>query len=159
MRSAYLHAGELIVTAEPQWVSLVLGSCVAVTFFSRRPIFAAICHAVLPSRRFQASSPFAEPEGGAFRFVDGALEKMLSEVRRLSLPQVETKVFGGARLAMHHGGGAKLAAQVGDLNVAEALRILAEAQIEVKAEDTGGTQGRKILFNTVTGTVLLKRLR
>lgn len=161
MRDIYLHPGELLVTAEPCWVRTVLGSCVAVTLFSRRPAFAAICHAVLPSRRYQASSFAGGEAGGVFRFVDGALERMLAEVRAHSfrLEDLETKVFGGSRLAEGRGAGMPAPAQVGELNVAEVFRILSRAQLRVDAEDTGGSQGRKILFNTATGVVLLKRLR
>ena len=53
--------GELLITAEALCVTTLLGSCVAIVFYSRAPRLAALCHALLPSststskltRRFQ----------------------------------------------------------------------------------------------------------
>ena len=45
--------------------------------------------------------------------------------------------------------------QIGERNIAVAERLLKEENINIIAQSTGGKKGRKILFNTITGEVLM----
>ena len=47
---------------------------------------------------------------------------------------------------------------VGDRNMTLAQELLPQHGIRIAASDTGGTRGRKILFNTATGVVLMAKL-
>ena len=62
------------------------------------------------------------------------------------------KIFGGAAVLKSK----KEVFFIGERNVKVAKETLAEAGIRIVAESTGGTQGRKIIFNTATGEVLQK---
>jgi chemotaxis protein CheD len=75
-----------------------------------------------------------------------------------NLRELEVKVFGGADMfSSRAGGGASIS--IGKQNIEIALEVLEKAGLRVLVRDVGGTQGRKIFFNTETGEVLLKRLQ
>lgn len=145
--SVYLKPGELHFASGPTMVTTVLGSCVSVTMFERTSGFAAICHALLP-------------EGSRtdiFRYVDTSIIHMLDlfSERGMHPSRLEVKLFGGADLI----GAGRGRICVGRRNVAIARQVLAAAGLDVAAADVGGSRGRKLLFYTHTGEVLLKRLR
>jgi chemotaxis protein CheD len=153
-----LKSGEMLVAATPCIVSTLLGSCVAVTFFSPRDGVGAICHALLPTCRGKDVHGRQEQ----FRYVDSSLWAMLDVFRRRGiLPcEVEAKLFGGADMFYvgHDGDVADGRNTVGRQNVAMAEEVLAAEGVRVSASDVGGLQGRKILFSTRTGEVFLRRV-
>lgn len=148
LESIYLKPGELAVAERPALVSTVLGSCVAVTLFSPRLGVGAICHAMLPLA--------AGREG--FKFVDTSLAHMLESFERLGVTKRElvSKLFGGAD--MFEVLRPASLPTVGWQNVQAARTILQREGLHLSASDTGGQQGRKLLFYSHTGEVLLKRL-
>lgn len=148
LESIYLKPGELAVAERPALVSTVLGSCVAVTLFSPRLGIGAISHAMLPLAAGRSD----------FKYVDSSLLHMLAQFDRLQVSKRElvVKLFGGADMfepAQASGG-----STVGRQNIQAARVLLRQEGLSVQAEDTGGRQGRKLLFYTHTGEVLLKRL-
>ncbi|MBI5664673.1 MAG: hypothetical protein HZC49_06265 [Nitrospirae bacterium] len=48
---------------------------------------------------------------------------------------------------------------IGKQNIETVLKIIKTERLSLVASDVGGTDGRKIIFNTNTGEVLLKRLK
>jgi chemotaxis protein CheD len=72
--------------------------------------------------------------------------------------EIEVKVFGGADM-FGAGPGGMGGISVGKQNAEKALDVIKKEGLLVTAHDLGGTQGRKIFFNTKTGEVLLKRLQ
>ena len=148
LEEIYLKPGELTVAERPALVSTVLGSCVAVTLFTPRLGVGAICHAMLPEARGETS----------FKFVDTSLQHMLGRFDRLGVTRRElvVKLFGGAD--MFELLQPSKTGSVGRQNIEIATRLLRQAGLPLKAADTGGRQGRKLLFYTHTGEVLLKRL-
>jgi chemotaxis protein CheD len=105
-----------------------------------------ICHAVLPSN----PDPLTN---NAFHYVDSSMQYMLDSMLStgISRREIEVKAFGGANSFRSESG-------VGDLNAAAALRFVKKEGLKLWASDLGGKSGRKILFDTRTGMVLLKRL-
>lgn len=152
----HLSPGQLVVTREACVVSTVLGSCVAVTMFHADSALTAICHAMLDQPRAREEVRSGDP--ARFRFMSHAVPEMIAAYRRAGVrPRaVEVKLFGGANVIGGPPGGDRL--EIGSANVAAARRLLATAGFVVAAENTGGDQGRKILFDTVTGEVLHKHL-
>jgi len=144
----YLKPGELAVNEQPAEITTVLGSCVAVTFYSPRHLVGAICHAMLPRGG----------EGGGFKYVDGALRYMLAdfEQRGIRRDEILVKVFGGSEI-LEGKSGANLSS-VGHRNLEETADILRKSGLRVTAGDTGGRRGRKLFFYPHTGEVFLKRL-
>lgn len=148
LESIYLKPGELAVAERPALVSTVLGSCVAVTLFNPRLGVGAICHAMLP---LAAGRP-------GFKFVDNSLQHMLQRFERLGVSRTElvAKLFGGAD--MFQAQQPPATQTVGRQNVQAATTLLQQQGLRLVATDTGGRQGRKLLFYSHTGEVLLKRL-
>ncbi|BCA80672.1 chemotaxis protein CheD [Desulfuromonas sp. AOP6] len=144
----FLMPAELLILSEPALVSTILGSCVAVTFFHKRTGLAAICHALLPSSTTE----------DCFKFVNCALAHMLDqfESRKILRREIEVKVFGGADVLATSGGFS--GGTVGTKNIRAAFDFIKGAGLRVASSDTGGKQGRKILFHSHTGEVWLKRL-
>jgi chemotaxis protein CheD len=65
------------------------------------------------------------------------------------------KVFGGA--SMWDKGESLLS--VGDRNIELAMDLLEKQGLPILARDLGGRAGRKLIFNTADGSVLMRRQR
>ncbi len=154
----YLKPAEIHLSKRPAAVSTVLGSCVSVTMFHRRGGVGAICHGLLP--RCRENGECGADCADNFKYMDCSISRMLEEFERMGIPrrEIEVKVFGGAD--MIGGDGLTPAkASVGHQNVDEALRLIREKGLTLITSDTGGAEGRKIIFYTHTGDVFLKRLK
>lgn len=150
----YLKPGELYIGEEPTKVITVLGSCVSVTFFSKRLRIGAICHGALPHCRKRRGCHEICSE--AFKFVDCSVHYMLGKLRGLGVAdsELEVKIFGGADTLS-----SKKENTIGSMNVKTALEIIREEHLRIIAADVGDSFGRKIIFLTHTGDVYLKRLK
>lgn len=74
--------------------------------------------------------------------------------RKLRLEDFEAKVFGGCNsLYIDHN-----CFKVGERNIAMAFDVLKSFNIPVTAQHVGGSNGRKIVFNTATGKVRMRLL-
>lgn len=153
----HLQPGEVLVTQKSQWVITLLGSCVAVTMFNARFHLAAICHAML-SRPRGKGPPCSSP-AQCFRYLSDAIPAMARRFSLLGLQphEVEVKLFGGGDV-IELGGDPHRNHSIGNANIVTAYQLLNEAGFQINAENVGGDRGRKILFNTESGEVLLKRL-
>jgi chemotaxis protein CheD len=80
--------------------------------------------------------------------------------RRGTASELEVGIFGGADL-FGFGGGNKSEStlSVGKQNTAIALQVLERAGVQGLAKDVGGSQGRKIYFNTQNGDINLLYLQ
>jgi len=145
----YLHPGHVFAAAEPASVTTILCSCVAVCLFDRQRRVGGVSHFVLPSAGSGVTS--------SARFADVALRDLISRVLALGgeRTSVEAKVFGGASV-LDHGPSARR--RLGDENVRHAVAFLEAEGMPIAARDTGGTQGRKLIFHTDTGTAWVKHL-
>ncbi len=155
----FLHTGDCFLGVRPTVVSTVLGSCVAVTLFSRRLGMGAICHAFLPTVAGSRYSSIDE-EPQPCRFVDSALERMFLSMERLGAKpkEMEIKVFGGAA-GYATGIGPETGLSMGPKNVAQVDQELERRGLHPQVRDVGGPRGRKIFFLTSTGEIWLKRLQ
>lgn len=145
----YLKPAELAVAERPSLISTVLGSCVAVTLFSCRRKVGAICHAMLPSGGC----------GNGFKYVDSSLRHMLEHFDRLGIDrkEIDVKLFGGADM-FEAAPFPSRSMTVGRQNIQAAFDNLRQEGLRIVVSDVGGRQGRKLLFYSHTGEVLLKRL-
>jgi chemotaxis protein CheD len=151
--AARLNPGDLIVADRPALLVTILGSCVAATMFHRRLGLGAMCHGMLPE---------SDTDGGRerFRYVSDAIRHMAEQFRAAGAkPQeIEVKLFGGADVLQGDDRRGCSPATVGARNVQAALEALEAEGLTVRASELRGCNGRKILFNTETGDVFLKRL-
>ena len=149
-QNIYLKPGEIVVSSEPVLVSTVLGSCVAVTFFSPVSGVGAICHAMLPDNPGRSED---------LRYVDSAVRHIFRKVMEYGAgSDLEVKLFGGAQV-LDVGDSESSRRTVGELNVASALEILDALGLTVAGADTGGVVGRRLYFCTRDGDVYLRRMR
>jgi chemotaxis protein CheD len=108
-------------------------------------------HFVLPNDR-----SLGETNGrGDARYGNVAMAQMLAAFRRCgSWPtDLQAKVFGGADVLPTISG-----SSVGGNNIRFALEFLGQEGIPVVAQRTGGNLGRKIIFDTAMGDVLVRAL-
>lgn len=154
----YLKAGDLMICRTACEVTTVLGSCVAVTFFSAKLGLGGICHAMLPAPR-HGDDEYDLRGDERWKYVRYALRELIECFSQPGLPpaSVEVKIFGGGHLIANNGTG-EGGANVGANNVSLARRMIADAGFTIAAGDVGGPHGRKVVFNTRTGAVHVKLL-
>jgi chemotaxis protein CheD len=154
MKSVFLLPGEFYFAETPARIQTILGSCVALTMLDPRSKQGAMCHCLLPQR--PTGTPQEHSPADCFRYVDTSLKAMLAEFTKRQIPasRLEIKLFGGANvLEVLSDSNA-----VGSLNWKEAQRLLKHLNLAVSAHDIGGEAGRRIVFDTATGDVLVKTL-
>ncbi len=154
----FLGMGQVHISEEPAVISTVLGSCISVTMFNRRSAIGGMCHGLLPHCRDAENCDKNPVE--CFRFVDCSVWRMTErfEARGIAPRNIETKMFGGANMFKRMSDSNSYLS-VGAQNVESAKQVIADAGLSLLAFDVGGTSGRKILFYTHTGRVLLREIR
>ncbi|PLX88196.1 MAG: chemotaxis protein CheD [Desulfuromonas sp.] len=145
----YLFPGGLFVDPRPHLVTTVLGSCISVCLWDPKLRVGGINHYLLPLWNGEGLST---PKYGNI-----AIEKLIDGMLVLGCEKQNliAKVFGGAALWKNQPG----LLRVGDRNAALADELLKKHNIPIVGSDLFGEQGRKIIFNTETGSVLMRRNR
>jgi len=156
-RYVFLRTGQLFFTAGPALVETVLGSSLAVVMLSRRRMLSAICQGILPRclKRDDCAGECAQ----AGLIVDCSVMIMSDRFRRIGIPpdEIKVKVIGGAEMPEPASIGAG-AHQVGRQNATAALERIEQEGLTVEAMEVGGTEGRRLMFDTGKGEVLVRRL-
>ncbi len=146
--SHYLVAGSIFAHQNRCIVTTVLGSCVSVCLWDFVLNRGGINHYMLP---FWNGEGLASPKYGNIA-INKLLERMLelgSEKRNL-----RAKVFGGGVMLNV----TNPFMNIGERNVELAEDMLRAQNIPIISADTGGKVGRKLIFNTATGAVFVKKL-
>lgn len=146
----FLFPGTIAVHAQEHEVTTVLGSCIAVCLWDSAAGVGGINHFMLPEWPGDGT-PTA-------RYGNIAIERLLNRLLALDCRKenIVAKVFGGANLLRNE----RETATVGDRNIILAEDLLRRLDIPVLTADVGGHCGRKVIFNTRTGVVLVaKRIR
>jgi chemotaxis protein CheD len=139
----FLYPSTLFASREPYIVNTILGSCVAVCIYDTVWKFGGINHYMLP---FWNGQGLASPKFGNIA-INKLLEKMLS--LGSNQKNIIAKVFGGGNIL--EAGSSQF--MIGDRNIAVAKDMLKELKIQIVSQSVGGTLGRKIQFNVITGEV------
>lgn len=145
----YLLPGNLFAHNEEHVVLTVLGSCVSVCLLDQRKKVGGINHYMLP---FWNGEGLASP-----RFGNIAIAKLIERMLELGADRnnLQAKIFGGGD--MLHSTNPFM--QIGQRNVELAKDQLRNENIPIINADLGGKHGRKLVFNTTTGVVLVKLLK
>lgn len=142
--------GELCASGTPgdQLVALGLGSCIGLVLLDRRKGVAGLAHIVLPAAE-------GHKELNPLKFADKAVPELIRQVTAKGgrKPMFEAILVGGA--SMFAGAGSTL--EVGARNAAAVKAQLAKERIRIHAEDTGGTKGRTVRVDPVTGVVTVRK--
>lgn len=147
LKTHYLYPGELFAHREPHVVTTVLGSCISVCLWEPVARLGGMNHYLLP---LWNGDGLPTPKYGNI-----AIPRLVEKLVGLGAAEhkLQAKVFGGA--AMWNMAEGLLA--VGLRNIQLAEHALRELGIPVLGSDLGGSQSRKIIFNTGDGSVLLRR--
>lgn len=146
----YLYPSALFADSRPHQVTTILGTCVAVCLWDPINKIGGINHFMLP---FWNGEGLASPKYGNIA-IEKLVQKMLS--MGSSPDYLQAKIFGGK------GGGGEQSSSVymiGERNIIVAKEMMKEYGIPVVSGSTGGDLGRKLMFFTDTGEVLMKYLK
>lgn len=147
LRDYFLQPGYLCVPPEPTRLSVVAASGIALTLFDPQRKRGGMGHYIRPRRERGASTThFAAP-------AIVSLVEMMGHAG--SEPTaLEAHIYGGA--VSPDAGPHDTAVSAENIQVAEEL--LEKLRIPLAGKDVGGTRGRKILFHTGTGEVVVARV-
>lgn len=144
----FLHSGQVLVTAEPRRIMTIVGSCVSVCLWEPRRRHGGINHFLLArppaTTRLSGLRPLS--------YGELAIPELIQRLSALgSRPaDLQAKVFGGSEAVSGRGPGSQ--------NVIVAMAVLAQWGIPLSALDVAGPRGRKLIFDTSDGSVLVRRL-
>jgi chemotaxis protein CheD len=146
--SHYLLAGGLLASADPHVITTVLGSCVSVCLWDGVLRIGGMNHYMLP---FWNGEGLASPKYGNI-----AVAKLVQRLQDLGSEKknLRAKIFGGGVVLNV----TNPFMNIGERNVQLAEDALRSEGIPIVSGDTGGRSGRKIIFNTESGVVLVKKL-
>lgn len=143
----FLYPGAIFIHPEPHRVTTVLGSCVSVCLWDREKRIGGMNHFLLPLWNGEGlSTP---------RYGNIAIEKLIDRMMYLGCGKdgMIAKIFGGSAMWCTPSG----LLTIGERNVALARQILQTHRIPIFSSEVGGNAGRKIIFDTGTGQVMLRR--
>jgi len=144
--SYYLEPGYIYFSKMPAIVRTVLGSCVAVSLWDRQRLCGGVNHFVHPWTREPGT---ATPQFG--NVATAALIKIMEDAG-CQREDMVAQVTGGGRPQDSEG------PDVGTSNVQVARDILMRKGISIASEDVGGIMGRKIVFDTYTGNLVVLKV-
>lgn len=156
-----INVGELYVAVELAKIMTLLGSCVAVCIWDSKLRIGGMNHYLLPHSADKKSKEISKCECiKDYRYGCASTEALIQRLYFAGVKKgkLVAKIFGGGEVMYNDGLKKPLGKSVGINNIALAVEFLSERGIPIVAKDVGGTDARKIIFNTETGQVLVKRL-
>ena len=143
----FLYPGEIFVNGQALDVITILGSCVAVCLWDPLAKVGGVNHYLLP---LWNSKGIPSP-----RYGNIAIPKLIQNLLEIGAikKRLEAKVFGGGSVM----GSDKNQYNVASRNIVLAQSMLNNANIPIIAASVGQKFSRKILFNTATGKIKLRK--
>lgn len=125
-----------------------LGSCVAVALYDEDAGVAALAHVMLPNGD-EADGSDVKPG----KYADTAIRAMLRQMveQGASYTDVKAKIAGGSDMFQFESFGDG----VGKRNAAAAKEELDKLGVPLEAEETGGSKGRTVEFDTGTMSITI----
>lgn len=143
-----VNMAEMKVENKPVELTTCVGSCVAICVYDSTNGNGGLAHIMLPK-----ADVFPKEHLPA-KFADTAVPALVKALeRRGSNCVFSAKIAGGANMFPN------VKAQdmaIGTKNIAATKAALLLNNIPLTGEDVGGTKGRKVIFNTATGTVSVR---
>lgn len=148
MSKHYLYPGKLFASRKPHIVDTILGSCVAVFLWDPLLQFGSINHYMLPQGNKENNS--------SFKYGNVAIAALITQMLKMGSDKknIKAKVFGGSDIAHSNS-----AFNIGKRNIALAKSVLNEEQIPIISYSVGGPLGRKVIFNSASGVVLISYIK
>ena len=143
----FLYQGAIFVSREPLNVITILGSCISVCLWDTVLKFGGMNHYLLP---------FWNGEGlTSSKYGNIAIEKLIDKMCASGSVKknLQAKIFGGAQQFNLDN---ESTFKIGETNISLAFSKLGQESIPVVKYSVGGSRGRKIIFITGTGEILMK---
>lgn len=142
----FIHVGEIFVGIKPTEIVTVLGSCVSVCLYDKAELIGGMNHYLLP---LWNGNGLESPKYG-----NVAIPKLIENMENIGCLRgnLEAKIFGGANIHK----AATESHMIGQKNILIAKEILRQYGIPLKAEDTGGNNGRRIMMISDANRIILK---
>ena len=150
--SYFLHAGQIHVSAQPQSVVMILGSCVGVCIWDPVHHIGGATHYLLPEWDGRGA---ASPRYGTIA-IETLLQKLIEAGAKRE--QLIAKVFGGGCLFDSMRGSEARKDSLGERNVETAMAVLAKERVPIVYADVRQNRGQRIVFHTGTGESLATSL-
>ncbi|WP_041959163.1 chemotaxis protein CheD [Sulfurospirillum arsenophilum] len=142
----FIHVGEIFVGIKPTEIVTVLGSCVGVCLYDKVELIGGMNHYLLP---LWNGNGLESPKYG-----NVAIPKLIENMENIGCLRrnMEAKIFGGANIHRANSEGQL----IGQKNILIAKEVLREWGIPIRAEDTGGNNGRRIMMISDVNRIILK---
>ncbi|HOP65045.1 MAG TPA: chemotaxis protein CheD [Spirochaetota bacterium] len=159
-RYYFLHPGQILVTDDDKPVMTILGSCVALTIYSPERKMGGIFHALLPEyrekKRAIKDSPPVSPDPDYVDYSFYYIRNRFSELG-IDISRARLMLFGGGDVLQPLAPAGK--GTVGRKNIEVIKSILVKERLTIAAEDTGGTEARKIIFYPSSGKISVEYIK
>ncbi|MBD8542148.1 MAG: chemotaxis protein CheD [Massilia sp.] len=145
---SHVLSGQMQIGHGHQVLTALLGSCVGIGMIWRKQGRCGLAHCFLPDG--------VEAGEGSARYVSAAVPRLLAMmgVRREQYDEVDVVIAGGARmLNLRPVGGA-----VGTRNIEAARSQLSLRGLQVRFQDVGGSQGRRLSIDCDQQTFSVVRI-
>ena len=133
-------------------ISYGLGSCIGISLYDPQTKIGGLLHIMLPD------STQARASDNPAKFADTGLPLMLDDVVKAgaSKARLVAKIAGGAQMFAFSN--ATDVMRVGARNAEAVKKMLKSFNIKIIGEDTGGTYGRTVSIDLVTGVYKVKTI-
>ncbi|MHC4426030.1 MAG: chemotaxis protein CheD [Planctomycetota bacterium] len=140
----FLTPGEFYIGNKPAILETLVGSCVCVCLYNFKNGFAAMNH-------FLRDRPVNDCDVDVGEFGSTSTEHIISKLMAIDDAPFHYRamVFGGAAVIKTVGHDS----YIGRKNIDVALKVLADIRIRIVEKEILGKRGRRVAFNTETGTV------
>lgn len=147
--------GGVYVSNQQELICTGLGSCVSACIWDPITQVGGMNHFLLPfESHFEEKHWHAtEQLSGASRYGNYAMEILINQLLLLGArrERLRMKLFGGAQMMGFH-------SKIGEKNIEFIQHYAQQEGLEVVAQDLGGLEPRKIMFDPLTGKAWLKRI-
>lgn len=143
-----LAQGDYAVSDEPILLTTVLGSCVAACIYAPDKRMGGINHFLLPH------AGASDRDSTSFRYGIHAMEVLINSLLRKGAERdsLVLKVCGAADVV------SGLSNRVGQANAAFIKLYAMHEQLNLQAQDLGGDNPRRVVFDPQSGSMKVKRL-
>lgn len=139
-----------IIKAPKKIMTIGLGSCVGICIYDTKTKVVGLAHIMLSdSKRFKNID-------NEKKFADLAIPKLVNEMIDLGCERSNliAKIAGGA--SMFNFSDSKMISDIGKRNGIAVREALKKEKIDIVAEDIGGSKGRTMIVDSLTGKVTLR---
>jgi len=144
---------ELKVARHPAILTtLGLGSCIGIALYDRKTKNIGLVHIMLPS------SAIATAHANRAKFADTGIHDLVEEMKGIGsdVKNIVAKIAGGAQMFSFASQNDSM--KIGQRNIEATKAVLAELNIPIIAEDTGGNYGRTIELSSEDGVLKVKTI-